>query len=100
MREPSTTTTKRPHSWTLTSTHPLIGNLEGRPIVHGPASLGKVCGRFRATEATTLSSSSTARAGGGVMASRNADTYRIGHEAFNQRDFVAMTSRYADSITW
>jgi steroid delta-isomerase-like uncharacterized protein len=34
------------------------------------------------------------------MASRNADTYRIGHEAFNQRDFVAMTSSYADSITW
>ena len=34
------------------------------------------------------------------MASRNVDTYRVGHEAFNQRDFEAMTSRYADSITW
>jgi steroid delta-isomerase-like uncharacterized protein len=34
------------------------------------------------------------------MASRNVDTYRVGHEAFNQRDFAAMTSRYADGITW
>ena len=34
------------------------------------------------------------------MASRNVDTYRAGHEAFNRRDFAAMTSRYADSITW
>jgi steroid delta-isomerase-like uncharacterized protein len=34
------------------------------------------------------------------MASRNLATYRVGHEAFNQRDFVAMTSRYAESITW
>ena len=34
------------------------------------------------------------------MASRNVDTYRAGHEAFNQRDFAAMTSRYADSISW
>jgi steroid delta-isomerase-like uncharacterized protein len=34
------------------------------------------------------------------MTSRNVDTYRVGHEAFNQRDFVAMTSRYADGITW
>ena len=33
------------------------------------------------------------------MASRNVDTYRVGHEAFNQRDFAAMTSRYADGIT-
>jgi steroid delta-isomerase-like uncharacterized protein len=34
------------------------------------------------------------------MASRNVDTYRAGHEAFNQRNFAAMTSRYADSISW
>jgi steroid delta-isomerase-like uncharacterized protein len=34
------------------------------------------------------------------MASRNVDTYRAGHEAFNRRDFEAMTERYADSITW
>jgi len=25
------------------------------------------------------------------MESRNVETYRAGHEAFNQRDFVAMT---------
>jgi steroid delta-isomerase-like uncharacterized protein len=34
------------------------------------------------------------------MASRNVQTYRAGHEAFNQRDFEAMTEHYADSITW
>jgi steroid delta-isomerase-like uncharacterized protein len=34
------------------------------------------------------------------MASRNVETYRAGHEAFNRRDFEAMTERYADSITW
>jgi steroid delta-isomerase-like uncharacterized protein len=34
------------------------------------------------------------------MASRNVETYRAGHEAFNQRDFEAMTGHYADSITW
>ncbi|HLM06159.1 MAG TPA: nuclear transport factor 2 family protein [Blastococcus sp.] len=34
------------------------------------------------------------------MASRNVDTYRTGHEAFNLRDFAAMTSSYADSIAW
>jgi steroid delta-isomerase-like uncharacterized protein len=34
------------------------------------------------------------------MASKNVDTYRVGHEAFNQRDFAAMTSMYADGITW
>jgi steroid delta-isomerase-like uncharacterized protein len=34
------------------------------------------------------------------MESRNVETYRAGHEAFNQRDFVAMTKLYADSITW
>jgi steroid delta-isomerase-like uncharacterized protein len=34
------------------------------------------------------------------MSSRNVETYRAGHEAFNQRDFEAMTNHYADSITW
>jgi steroid delta-isomerase-like uncharacterized protein len=34
------------------------------------------------------------------MASRNIATYRAGHEAFNQRDFEAMTGHYADRITW
>jgi hypothetical protein len=34
------------------------------------------------------------------MESSNVKTYRAGHEAFNQRDFVAMTRQYADSITW
>jgi steroid delta-isomerase-like uncharacterized protein len=34
------------------------------------------------------------------MESSNVKTYRAGHEAFNQRDFVAMTKQYADSITW
>src|SRR4029453_3923137 len=34
------------------------------------------------------------------MASRNVETYRAGHEAFNQRDFEAMTKHYAARITW
>jgi steroid delta-isomerase-like uncharacterized protein len=34
------------------------------------------------------------------MTSRNVETYRAGHEAFNQRDFEAMSKQYADSITW
>ena len=34
------------------------------------------------------------------MESLNVATYQAGHEAFNQRDFVAMTKLYADSITW
>ena len=34
------------------------------------------------------------------MESSNVETHRAGHEAFNQRDFVAMTKLYADSITW
>ena len=34
------------------------------------------------------------------MASRNVETYRAGHEAFNQKDFEAMTTHYADSIAW
>jgi steroid delta-isomerase-like uncharacterized protein len=34
------------------------------------------------------------------MASRNIETYRAGHEAFNARDFEAMTKEYADSIAW
>ena len=34
------------------------------------------------------------------MASRNVESYRAGHEAFNQRDFEAMTEHYAGSIVW
>src|SRR4029450_13577699 len=34
------------------------------------------------------------------MAPRNIETYRAGHEAFNRRDFAAITSHYADSIVW
>ncbi len=34
------------------------------------------------------------------MAPRNVETYRAGHEAFNRRDFAAMTRQYADRITW
>ena len=34
------------------------------------------------------------------MASTNVETYRAGHQAFNQRDFEAMTKHYADSIAW
>jgi steroid delta-isomerase-like uncharacterized protein len=34
------------------------------------------------------------------MASSNVETHRAGHEAFNQRDFEAMTKYYADSIAW
>ena len=34
------------------------------------------------------------------MASSNVETYRAGHEAFNQRDFEAMTKQYADIIAW
>ena len=34
------------------------------------------------------------------MAASNVATYRAGHEAFNRRDFEAMTERYADGIAW
>ncbi len=34
------------------------------------------------------------------MAPRNVETYRAGHQAFNRRDFEAMTEQYADSISW
>ena len=34
------------------------------------------------------------------MASSNVETYRAGHEAFNRRDFEAMTRLYAENITW
>ena len=34
------------------------------------------------------------------MASMNVETYRAGHEAFNRRDFEAMTGRYAEAISW
>jgi SnoaL-like domain len=34
------------------------------------------------------------------MAASNVQRYRAGHEAFNRRDFAAMTERYADRISW
>ena len=34
------------------------------------------------------------------MTHANVETYRAGHEAFNRRDFEAMTRHYADGITW
>ena len=34
------------------------------------------------------------------MPSSNVESHRAGHEAFNRRDFEAMTSQYADSISW
>src|SRR5436309_15484572 len=34
------------------------------------------------------------------MTSKNLETYRAGHQAFNQRDFESMTKHYADSIAW
>ena len=34
------------------------------------------------------------------MAASTVERHRAGHEAFNRRDFEAMTSQYADSIAW
>ena len=34
------------------------------------------------------------------MPARNVETYRAGHQAFNRRDFEAMTRNYAERITW
>ena len=34
------------------------------------------------------------------MAASNVEAHRAGHEAFNRRDFEAMTNHYADSIAW
>ena len=34
------------------------------------------------------------------MASSNVEAHRAGHEAFNRRDFQAMTEHYADHIAW
>ncbi|HEY8555952.1 MAG TPA: nuclear transport factor 2 family protein [Actinomycetes bacterium] len=34
------------------------------------------------------------------MSASNLEAYRAGHEAFNRRDFAAMTRQYADSIAW
>jgi steroid delta-isomerase-like uncharacterized protein len=34
------------------------------------------------------------------MPTRNIESHRAGHEAFNQRDFEAMTRHYADTISW
>ena len=34
------------------------------------------------------------------MTASNVEAHRAGHQAFNRRDFQAMTRRYADSIAW
>jgi steroid delta-isomerase-like uncharacterized protein len=34
------------------------------------------------------------------MTSRNVNTHQAGHDAFNQRDFEAMTRHYTDTIAW
>jgi steroid delta-isomerase-like uncharacterized protein len=34
------------------------------------------------------------------MAASNLEAHRAGHQAFNRRDFEAMTEHYADRITW
>jgi steroid delta-isomerase-like uncharacterized protein len=34
------------------------------------------------------------------MPSPNIESHRAGHQAFNRRDFEAMTSHYADTISW
>jgi steroid delta-isomerase-like uncharacterized protein len=34
------------------------------------------------------------------MASSNIEAHRAGHEAFNRRDFEAMTKHYANRIAW
>ena len=34
------------------------------------------------------------------MTASNVERHSAGHQAFNQRDFEAMTKHYADSITW
>jgi steroid delta-isomerase-like uncharacterized protein len=34
------------------------------------------------------------------MESRNVETHRAGHEAFNRRDFGAMVQEYAERISW
>jgi steroid delta-isomerase-like uncharacterized protein len=34
------------------------------------------------------------------MTASNVERHRAGHQAFNQRDFEAMTKHYADSIAW
>src|SRR5205823_1010831 len=49
---------------------------------------------------TNLPSIDGERCRGGAMASGNIETHRAGHEAFNQRDFEAMTKHYEDSISW
>ena len=106
MREPSMSTTKRPHSWILAFVHSPIR----RPRVKSPHPFrdSKHTERTGKGDRTVRASSGRDHGlvidrqsrQGGVMASRNVQTHRAGHEAFNQRDFDAMTRHYADSITW
>src|SRR4029453_3110853 len=53
--------------------------------------------RFRKRCAATIA---RIRNKGGAMESRNVETYRAGHEAFNRRDFDAMVKEYAETISW
>jgi SnoaL-like domain len=68
------------------------------------ATLQKGWGRVRASsgrhDPLVIKARAAVEEEGGVMASRNVQTYRAGHEAFNRRDFEAMTTRYAEGITW
>src|SRR5690348_7420268 len=106
MRVPSMSATKRPHSWILAFVHWPIR----RPRVNAPCPSrdskdterkGKGEGTVHASggrdDELVISSQSRK---GGVLKSPNVETYRAGHEAFNQRDFVAMTKQYAASIAW
>jgi hypothetical protein len=59
---------------------------EGRPMT-GPATAPGAGGSRHEVERA-----------GGAMTSSNAETYRAGHEAFNQRDFEAMTKPIEQAI--
>src|SRR4029450_6007358 len=94
-RPPSICTANRPHSWTLALDHPLI---------RWP-SIRK--GRRKAREGSRQPAAATIGVGnarqpsrGGAMAAATVGPHRPGHEAFNRRDFAAMTAHYADRIRW
>src|SRR5262245_54323062 len=61
---------------------------------------GKVGERFAQAATATIASPARFSIEGAVMTSRNAAIHRAGHEAFNDRDFEAMTKEYADRIVW
>src|SRR5687768_3496137 len=95
-REPSISATNRPQSWILALVHSPIR----RPWVNGPCldRDGKHTERSGKGERRVGASSGRhdplvigQRRRGGVMEPRNIENYRAGHEAFNRRDFAAMT---------